>query len=307
MSLPKTDNKHYFALFAGLIAVTVVFFLVAIKTYAYMQSGSASILASLVDSISDSAISLMSLSAIRYSLKPDDEEHRYGHGKIEGFAALFQAAFLCGAGVFVVFESLSRFGGPINVEHHMLSITVMGVSLVLTLFLVTAQRHILKHAPSLAVEADKAHYSTDIAVNLGIIIVLAGLYAGLPSWIDPVCAILVAVYMAFTARDIAMKGADMLLDKELEGTAREDITRIVLTNKGVIDMHDLRTRRAGMRVFMAFDIEVDSNLSLIDAHEISREVENELLAIFPHADIFIHVDPQGDTDDGRHRVKGVHK
>ena len=307
MALPREGNKHYFALFAGIIAVTVVFFLVAIKTYAYMESGSASILASLVDSVSDSAISLMSLSAIRYSLKPDDEDHRYGHGKIEGFAALFQAAFLCGAGVFVVFESLSRFGSPITVEHHMLSIAVMGVSLVLTLLLVMAQRHILKHAPSLAVEADKAHYSTDIAVNLGIILVLGGLYAGLPTWIDPVCAILIAVYMAFTARDIAMKGADMLLDKELAGTAREDITRIVLTHQGVIDMHDLRTRRAGMRVFMAFDIEVDRALSLIDAHEISREVENELLALFPHADIFIHVDPQGDTDDARHRIEGVHK
>lgn len=301
------NNKHYLALFSGVFAVIVVFFLVAIKAYAYMQSGSASILASLVDSVSDSAISIMSLSAIRYSLKPDDEDHRFGHGKIEGFAALFQAAFLCGAGVFVVFESLARLTSPVLIEHQMFSVGIMVVSLVLTVFLVLVQRHILKNVPSLALEADKTHYSTDIVVNIGVIFILMALYFGMPAWLDPIGAIAIAMYMMLAARDIGMKGADMLLDKELEGTAREDITRIVLTHQGVIDMHDLRTRRAGMRVILAFDIEVNKDLSLIDAHEISRDVETELLKSFPNADIFIHVDPEGDTDDARHRVEGVHK
>ena len=300
-------NKRYIALLAGVFAVIIVFFLIAIKTYAYMQSGAASILASLVDSISDSAISIMSLSAIYYSLKPDDEDHRFGHGKIEGLAALFQAAFLCGAAVFVVFESLTRFTAPVAINHHMFSIGVMIISLVLTLFLVLIQRHILKHVPSLAIEADNAHYSTDIAVNIGVIIVLIALYFGLPPWVDPIGAIMIAIYMVMAARDIGMKGADMLLDKELAGTAREDITRIVLTHNGVIDMHDLRTRRAGMRVFIAFDIEVDQTLSLVDAHEISRDVETELIKSFPNADIFIHIDPQGDIEDARHRVEGIHK
>ena len=305
----QEENKDYFALLAASLAVAIVLFLVAIKTYAYLESGSASILASLVDSISDCAISVMSLSAIRYSLKPDDEDHRFGHGKIEGFAALFQAAFLSGAAVFVVFESLSRLTSPEahNIENTVFSMMIMVASLILTLFLVVFQHRVLSRVPSLALEADKAHYTTDIAVNIGVIIVLIGLYMGMPRWLDPVGAIAIACYMLFAARDIGMKGADMLLDKELPGAAREDITRIVLTHDGVIDMHDLRTRRTGMRVIMAFDIEVEKSLSLIDAHEISRDVETELIKAFPNADIFIHVDPQGDTHDARHRIEGVHK
>lgn len=302
-----SENKHHYALFAGMAAVAIVLVIMALKIYAYIESGSASILASLVDSVSDSAISIMSLSAIRYSLKPDDTDHRHGHGKIEGFAAIFQAAFLCGAGVFIVFDALERLTKPVTVSHHMLGIGVMVASLLLTLILVLVQRYSLRHAPSLALEADKAHYSTDIAINIGIIFVLIGLYMGLPVWIDPLCAIAVAVYMAVIARDIAIKGADMLLDRELPGTAREDITRIVLTHNGVIDMHDLRTRRAGMRVYITFDIEVARDLSLIDAHDISRDVECELIKTFPNADIFIHIDPQGDVEDARHRIEGVHK
>lgn len=294
------------ALVAGLASVTTVSILIALKLIVYLQSGAASVLASLIDSVVDAKVSLMTLFAIRYSLKPADHDHRYGHGKIEGLAALFQAAFIAGAGVFLVLESVARFSQPHTVENQMAVIAVMVIATILSLGLVAIQKLSLRHAPSLAVEADKAHYSMDIAINIGVIAVMMALSYGAPGWIDPVFALLVALYLAFTVRDIAGKGVDMLLDRELPGSARETITKKVLSHPGVLGMHDLRTSKSGMSVFISFDMEVDADLSLRAAHEIARVVEHDLLGLFPHAEILIHLDPQGDTEDTRHRVSGVH-
>ena len=306
-SLRKTDIRPRYALISAAITTTVVIFLICLKAYAYYQSGSASVMATLVDSVSDFSISICSLLAIRYSLKPADDDHRHGHGKIEGLFALFESSFIAGAAVFVIFESLSRFArGETQVFDHMIAIIIMGVSIICSLFLVLVQRLSLKYAPSLAVESNKANYSTDIVVNIGIIGVLVGMYYGLPSWIDPFCAITIAFYMISTARGIAREGLDMLLDRELPGEIRERITRITLTHKGVMGMHDLRTHRSGMKICVSFDIEVDADLSLNAAHDICREVEESILKEFPSADILIHVDPHNDTTDSRHRVDGVH-
>src|ERR1035437_2491697 len=99
------------ALLAGGASMAVVTVLIIIKAAAYAGSNSASALASLVDSVIDAAASLMTFMAIHISLKPADSDHRYGHGKAEGLAALFQAAFIGGAGAFLLLESLSRFMG----------------------------------------------------------------------------------------------------------------------------------------------------------------------------------------------------
>jgi ferrous-iron efflux pump FieF len=298
--------KPQYALIAGGASLITVVFLISIKLAAYLASGSASVLASLTDSISDSAISVMSFFALRYSLQPADHEHRFGHGKVEGVAAMFQAAFICGAAVFLLFESLFRFTQPHSVHAHMTGVLVMSVSIVASIILVTIQRYSLKHAPSLAVEADKAHYSTDIIMNGGVIGVLLILYYGGPAWVDPVFAVCVAAYLVNTAKDIGLKAADMLLDKELSSELRDEIVQMVKEQPGVLGIHDLRTRKSGMRIFISFDIEADPALSLHDAHEIARASEKRLLADFPDAEIMIHVDPYGDTDDSRHQVKGVH-
>jgi ferrous-iron efflux pump FieF len=146
----------------------------------------------------------------------------------------------------------------------------------------------------------------DIVVNAGVIVVLMAMKAGAPGWADPAFAFLIAVYLGVTAKDIAKSGLDMLLDRELPGETRAQIIDIITAQPGVLGVHDLRTGQSGMRVVMSFDIEADPDLTLLAAHEIARGVEGALLERFPHADIMIHVDPHGDTDDSRHVVERVH-
>ena len=288
------------ALIAGAASVATVLVLIVIKSFALIQTGSASILASLIDSVVDASVSIMTFLAIKISLKPADEDHRHGHGKLEGLAALFQAAFIAGAGFFLLLESAGRFTGPAATQENDIAIAIMAVATILSVILVMVQNYSLKFAPSLAVEADRAHYSSDILMNVGVIGVLFGLQHGAPWWIDPAFAVLVAFYLALTVRRIAGKAVDMLLDRELSGDARERITKKVLSHKYVMGMHDLRTSKSGMKIFISFDIELDPSLLLYNAHEIVREVEFELLIDFPNAEILIHADPHGDTYDTRH-------
>ncbi len=280
--------------------------LLVLKASAYAGSGSASVLASLIDSALDASVSLMSLLAIHYSLRPADSNHRYGHGKAEGLAALFQAAFIGGAGVFLLLESLVRFSQTNELRGSGMVINVMVISSALAAALIVVQKYTLKQAPSLAVEADKEHYAADIAVNIGVIAVMVALKHGSPAWIDPVFAAVVALWLGITARNVAGKGLDMLLDRELPDNVRATIATKILAQKHVLGLHDLRTRRSGMKTLISFDIEVDPLLSLHDAHEITRVVEHALLADFPLSEIMIHVDPFGDTEDSRHQVAGVH-
>lgn len=288
------------ALIAGMASLATVLVLIILKTVMFMLSGSASVLASLMDSLADATVSVMTYFAIRFSLKPADDNHRSGHGKIEGLAALFQATLIMIAGLWLLWESAHRFMNPQPVAYHELAIVAMLVSIVLSVVLVRIQSRVLKEAPSLAVKADQAHYATDIIVNAGVIIVLLALMAGAPLWVDTLFAVLVVGYLGWTAQGIAKMGLDMLLDRELPDTIRQSITHQVRAHAGVMDIHDLRTSKSGMRVFISFDIEVDGDMKLTDAHNIARNVEYDLLRVFPHAEIMIHVDPHGDTDDTRH-------
>lgn len=302
MPAVNTNIRPRMALIAGAASVATVLILIAIKSFALIQTGSASVLASLIDSVVDASVSIMTFLAIRLSLKPADEDHRHGHGKVEGLAALFQAAFIAGAGFFLLLESAGRFTGPAVPEESNTAIAIMAAATILSFVLVMVQNYSLRFAPSLAVEADRAHYSSDILINAGVIAVLLGLQHGAPWWIDPAFAVLVAFYLALTVRRIAGKAVDMLLDRELSGDARERITKKVLSHKYVMGMHDLRTSKSGMKIFISFDIELDPSLLLYNAHEIVREVEYELLVDFPNAEILIHADPHGDTSDTRHSL-----
>ncbi|PJB71617.1 MAG: hypothetical protein CO093_04705 [Alphaproteobacteria bacterium CG_4_9_14_3_um_filter_47_13] len=300
-----TEIKRGYALVAGVASLVTVAVLIGIKGFAYFQSDSVSILGSLVDSLMDAGVSLINFMAIRYSLKPADHEHRYGHGKIEGLAAMFQAAFIAGAGVFLVFESLRRFTKPEVTESSLLVIGIMVVSVVLSLILILVQRFSLRYAPSLAVEAEHAHYSGDILMNGGVIVVLLALQYGAPSWLDPAFAVLIACYLGYTAKIIAEKGVNMLLDRELPDDLRAQIEDIILQHPEAKGVHDLRTRKSGMDIYIAFDLEIDPDKSLRSAHAIALKVERKILKAFPNAEIMIHTDPAGvpHIDSRNHKIE----
>lgn len=302
-----TKNTHQrTVLFASLYGLITAIILSLAKGYVFYLSGSAAVLATFVDSIVDVIISCILFFALRYSFKPADIDHRYGHGKMEGVASLFQGALMAAAGLFVIFESLSRFQDPVIVTHHSSAMVVIAVSLFLSLMVLWVQKRALRKTNSLILEADFAHYKTDIYLNASVIFALAFHYYNGPIWIDPMMALLIAGYFFYTSYTITFKSIDILMDKELPEKTRQRIFKIANNHQGILGMHDLRTRDCGKHFHISFDVELDKNLSLEAAHDIVRALDNKITAIYPNAEVIIHMDPEGDIDDSRHNECNLH-
>ena len=289
------------AKWASTVTVITVLLLVVAKSFAYYLSDSAAVLSSLVDSVSDIGMSFMTFLSIRWSLKPADDDHRHGHGKIEAVAALFQSAVLTGAAFFLAFTAVGRFLQPVETTNHLFTIGLMAISLFSSAFLTFIQNRANQDGVSLALEADKAHYATDIWLNGIVILVVILDYMGIsPEWFDPFCTVLIAGLFASAAYKIARKSINMLMDREVEPEIRNRIEALITSPSDVKGIHDLRVTRSGMKIFVSFDMEVDGNLTLCAAHEIAQEAEYRILREFSNAEILIHLDPEGEIEDSRH-------
>jgi len=278
---------------AAAASVAVGFTLAVAKTLVWVLTGSVTILASLADSALDLLASIVTYIGVRTALVPPDYDHRFGHSKAEGLAALAQAALMVGAATVVFWESLGRILAPAAVSMAWTGIVVSLLAIALTLALVAFQRRVIRRTGSIAIRADSLHYTGDLLLNLSVI---AGLvvtsWADL-AWADGVFGAGIAVYIAANALNIARGSIDMLMDKEFSDTARERIFNITMGNPQVRGLHDLKTRSAGLRDFIQLHIEVDGDVSLREAHLAATEVEAAIGEAFPDAEIIINIDPVG--------------
>ncbi len=274
-------------------AVAVASFLILLKAVAYVLTDSIAMLASLADSALDVFASSINLIAIHHALTPADQEHRFGHGKAEPMAGLMQSAFIAGSVVFLAIESVSRLFAPHPIAHGLIALVVMAISIAVTLVLVAVQQITVARTGSVAIRADRMHYLGDLLTNLGVAlgIVLSTQFDILVA--DPVIGLVVAGILAFSAWHVFRESYNQLMDRELPDAERDRIRTIVMRHGEVREMHDLRTRAAGMATFIQLHIELDPALSLIRAHEVSDAVEAEIMGAFPNAEIIIHQDPAG--------------
>ena len=277
----------------ALAAVVTGIFLVAIKIVAFIITDSMAMMASLSDSALDVIGSFVNLLAVRTALTPADREHRFGHGKAEPLAGLAQGAFIAGSATFLVIEAIKRLLEPRPVENGFVGLVVMAVSIAAAVGLVVAQRIVVRRTGSIAINADFMHYLGDIVVNLGVVVaIVLATTVRLPA-ADPIIGILVALLLAAGSWNVFRQSYNQLMDRELPDADRERIKRIVMQNPAVRDMHDLRTRAAGVRAFIQVHIELDPALSLMAAHAVSAAVEAGLNHAFPNAEVIIHQDPEG--------------
>jgi ferrous-iron efflux pump FieF len=274
-------------------AVAVSAVLVLVKAAAYIFTGSVGMMASLADSALDLFASSINLIAIHSALTPADREHRFGHGKAEPLAGLAQGAFIAGSATFLVVQSIGRLVSPQPIEHADVGLAVMGGSVLAVLGLVLFQRVAVSRTGSLAIRADRVHYMGDIATNLGVIlgIVLVSRFGILVA--DPAVGLGVAAALTASAFNVVRRSYDQLMDRELPDAERARIKSIVLARSEVRNMHDLRTRAAGINKFVQLHIELDPEISLTRAHEISDAVEGDILSAYPDAEVIIHQDPAG--------------
>ncbi len=260
------------------------------KLGAWLLTGSVSLLASLVDSLMDVAASLLNLFAVRYSLKPADAEHRFGHGKAEALAGLAQATFIAGSALFLILHAVDRLLHPRPLEHIGVGIAVMLFAIAATLGLLAVQRHVIRRTGSTAIRADSLHYATDLLTNATILLALALAHLGWPG-LDPAFALGIAGYIVYSAWRIGGEAFELLMDRELPEELQQRIRATALANPEVRGVHELRTRRSGQVTFIQLHLELDDGLDLLSAHRIGDQVDAAIRALIPVAEVLIHKDP----------------
>jgi ferrous-iron efflux pump FieF len=291
-----TLRKHQAATLmrrAAVASVCVSAVLVAIKTVAYFASHSVAMLASTADSALDLFTSSLNLFAIHQALTPADDEHRFGHGKAEPLAGLAQAAFITASALFLVIQAINRILSPEPLDNSVPALVVMCVAIACAIGLILYERRVVAKTGSVALDADKNHYLGDLATNIGVVLALVlVVYLDWPL-ADPIIAILVAGVMTYTAWGVGRTSLDQLMDHELPEDERTRIAQIVRGHGAVRSLHDLKTRKAGLSIFIQVHLELDPQMRLGEAHAISDEVERDLMAAFPGAEVIIHQDPAG--------------
>ena len=287
---------------AAVFAIAIALILIAVKAHVWHISGSVSLLSSLVDSIVDSLASLINLIAIYHAVKPADHEHRFGHGKIEALAALGQSIFIFASACYILKEAITRFLHPEPMEQTNLVLMATLLSIVLTVVLLVVQKYTIRKTRSIAIEADYAHYQSDLLINVGILVVVWCSQYFHSSFLDPIFGGFIALYISFSAYKVLKRSLEILMDRELSETDRQKIVDVITKHPKVSGYHLLRTRSSGTGEFIQCHLEMSGDITLSEAHDISHEVEHSIREAFPKADIILHQDPGHLMEDHRNSL-----
>lgn len=279
------------------LTVLIAIVLAVVKLIIWQRSGSVGMLSSLVHSALDTFGAVTSFFAVRYAARTPDLSYRFGTGKAESFAAVFQVCLIVLAATHLLetaTESLTHHHHEIHAD--MATFAGLTFLIILGLVLLFMQSKAIKQTGSLAVRGDRAHYFADLLATLLVVIgMLTSLYTPFEK-ADSFVAVAMALWLLWTAFKIARMAWGQLMDKELPQSDRDMISQIALSDGNIIAIHDLRTRASGPHVHIQMRLDLPDDLSLSDAHARILKLEQKLMSAFPAADILIHPHPVGCKD-----------
>jgi cation diffusion facilitator family transporter len=272
--------------------------LVIFKLIVGLSINSVSVLSEAIHSGLDLVAALIALFAVSKSSKPPDEEHRYGHGKIENVSGVIEAILIFAASIWIIREAAIKLAGGAQVGAPLWGLIVMGVSalsnwLVSSLLFKTA-----RETDSVALEADALHLRTDVYTSLGVTGGLLLLWITGIHLFDPLIAIGVALLIIKASYQLTVKSFSPLLDSSLPADEEEGIKEIIdgFTFQ-VIGFHQLRTRKAGSQRFVDLHLVAPQYLKITVSHDICDGIEREIKDRYPGTQVLIHVEPCRIGDD----------
>jgi ferrous-iron efflux pump FieF len=291
-----SDERARLTTRAALASVAVACLLLGLKAYAAWATGSVAMLGSLADTGLDVIASLITLFGVRIAAMPADREHRFGHGKAESLAALVQVGIIGVSAIGIAWRAVDRLLHGEVTANAEFGIAVSAIAIVATLGLIMFQRSVVRRTGSVAIRTDSVHYSSDLLLNLSVIVALVlDQYAGF-SGADQVFGILIALWLFYGAWRASAHAVDQLMDKEWPEGRRQAFIAVAARHPAGKGIHDLRTRTSGANEFAQFHIWLDPAMNVVAAHDVVDEIEAELLREFPGVEVIIHVDPEGQVD-----------
>ncbi|WP_066799861.1 cation diffusion facilitator family transporter [Sphingomonas soli] len=282
---------------AALASVSVAVLLGSLKGWAAWTTGSVAVLASLADSALDLVASLVTLAGVYWAAQPADDKHRFGHGKAEALAALFQVVVITISGLAILVRAIDNLRDPGPTASPEYGIGVSAIAILVTLALTAYQRSVIRRTKSIAIGTDHLHYASDLYLNASVIIALVlDSYLGLTG-ADAVFGVGIALWLLFGAWRASEAAIDQLMDKEWPEEKRRAFVEVAAGHPELKSLHDLRTRTSGARDFVQFHVAMDPKMTILAAHDVVERLEAELAAEFPGTEILIHIDPEGQIDE----------
>jgi cation diffusion facilitator family transporter len=264
-----------------------------------LVTGSVSVLSEAIHSGVDLLAAAIAFFAVRESGRPEDEEHAFGHGKVENLSALAEALLIFVAAGWIVYEAIHRLLEPSPLDAAWAGVLVMGVSSAVNVYVSGRLFAVARETESSALEADAWHLRTDVYTSVGVMAGLALVWlAGLlvPSrsvaWLDPVVAMIVACFIVRAAWHLSRDAIRDLMDAQLPQDELDAIADCLASVHGPLHAyHGLKTRRAGSTRFVELHLEVPNTLSVEQAHQVADEVEESIQKRLRSVSVTTHVEP----------------
>lgn len=254
-------------------------------------------LGSLADTALDLVASVATLVGVWIAAQPADDNHRFGHGKAEALAAVFQVMLITLSAGGIALRAITRLieGGETAAAEE--GIVVSVIAILATFGLLAWQRHVIRKTQSVAIKTDHLHYQSDLLLNLAVIAALVlDQYAGFGA-ADPLMGLAIAAWLAWGAWRAGGEAIDHLMDHEWPEERREGFLAVLAKHPDIRGVHDLRTRTSGSDDFVQFHMAVDPELTIVQVHDLMDDVEARIARDFPDVEVLIHPDPKGLVDE----------
>jgi cation diffusion facilitator family transporter len=264
--------------------------LILMKLIVGLISGSVSILSEAIHSSMDLVAAIIAFFSVRVSDNPPDSRHPYGHGKIENISGVIESLLIFIAAIWIIFEAVRKLlGEKIELDSIALGSVVMLISALVNTYVSRRLYKVAKATNSVALEADALHLKTDVFTSLGVAIGLALIIVTGVNWLDPVIAILVALFIIREAYYLMTKAFTPLLDTAWSINEIEELENRLKQLE--VSYHDLRTRVAGNYRFVDIHIQIPEDVSVGKAHKYCDKIEDELTGVYENLTVTIHVEP----------------
>jgi cation diffusion facilitator family transporter len=297
-NLLSNDNKHFFGgslmhskTKAARLSVFSNSILIIIKLIVGILTGSVSILSEAIHSTTDLIASLIAFFAVKISDKPADEEHPYGHGKIENISGVIEALLIFSASIWIIIEGIKKLLHPKSVESLGIGFIVMFISAAINFAVSKKLYKIAKQEDSIALEADALHLKSDVYASLGVGFGLLLIWITNLNFLDPVVAIIVALFILKEALHLLKSAFNPLLDVKLSDEEISIINNAISAHSSIYcDFHDLKTRKSGATKYIDLHLVFPEDMTIKNAHDTCDTIEEELENLLKNTNVMIHIE-----------------